>query len=332
MSSARTDVSRMNDARRSDPLLPEHGRSRTLAPAVRELGDDTVQPESASRDVPAPAGTPANEQTNQQFLKRLWFEILDDDVAGEAAKVAYFAFLSLPPAFLVLFALTGMFGGDETATRIADQLERTLPSSASELIDDFVQDVVHEQAPGPLSFGFLLALWASSNVFMALGGALNKAYDVEENRSWVKRRLLAVGVMLVSALFLLVSSIVIFAGPSITAAVNLFGAAELLWTVLQWPLALLMVVAAFWIVYYVLPARDQKRDRSVILQGATAAALLWIATTATFRVYIANFASYSDTYGFLGAVIVLLLWLYITGIVVLAGGEINSELQWKNRR
>lgn len=266
------------------------------------------------------------------LLKLLWHEFTDDDISGQAAKVAYYAFLSFPPALLVLFALTGFFGGPETAAWITMRLEAMLPAEASALIDGFVQQVVNDQAPGPFSVGLLLALWAASNVFMGLGDALNRVYDVEETRSWIKRRLLALAVMLVSALLFLGGSVLLVAGPGIAEALDLFGIANLLWTVLQWPLALLLVASAFWLIYYVLPARDQSDAKRSILKGATAAAILWALATIGFRIYVANFGSYSETYGFLGAVIVLLLWLYLTGVVVLLGGELNAVVEQRSRK
>ena len=96
---------------------------------------------------------------------------------------------------------------------------------------------------------------------------------------------------------------------------------------MQWPIAFLFMVAAFWAGYYFLPNRDQSNCKKVLLKAAALSAGLWVLATAAFRVYIANFSSYSETYGFLGAFIILLLWLYVTGLVVLAGGELASEME-----
>jgi membrane protein len=258
------------------------------------------------------------------FLKRVWQEVQEDDVLGQAAKVAYFAFLSLPPALLVIFGLTGFFGGEKAAQWMTEQLSAAFPPEAFGLIRQFVEEVAREQAPGPFSVGLVLALWASSTVFVALADALNKAYDVEDGRSWLRRRVMALGVMLVFAVLFLVASIALLAGPEIANALRL-GA---VWSYAYWPLAFLLIVGAFWIIYYVLPCRDQSREKLVILRGAFIGALLWVAATGAFRLYVSNFSSYSDTYGFLGAFIVLLLWMYVTGLVVLLGGEINSEIRW----
>jgi membrane protein len=262
-----------------------------------------------------------------ELLKRVGREVMEDEIPGEAAKVAYFAFLALPPALLVSFALLGFFGGSATADWMNDRLQAALPDSAAELVEGFVDQIVNQSAPGPFSIGLLLALWAASNVFVALGESLNTAYDAEEDRSWIKRRALAVGTMLAAVLLMLVASVSLIAGPQIANALNLWGAAELTWTLIQWPLAFLFVSAAFFLVYYVLPNRDQSSCKPMLFKAAMAAAALWLVGSAGFRLYISNFASYSETYGLLGSVIVLLLWLYVTGLVVLVGGELASEME-----
>lgn len=273
----------------------------------------------------------ASKKDEQGFFRRIWGDIREDDIMGQAAKIAFFAFLSFPPAILVLFALTGFFSGDAAAEWIAQQLQAALPEAASEMVDNFVTQVVHEKAPGPFSIGLVIALWAASNVFMALGDSLNLAYGIVDRRSWVKRRLIAIGVLLSSAVLLLAGSALLLAGPYLANTVNLWGIADFAWNVLQWPLAFLLIVGAVFIVYYVLPNRDQSFSRAILFKSAVIAALGWLLATTGFRLYVSNLGSYSETYGFLGAVIVFLLWLYVTAIVVLVGGELNSEWEAEER-
>lgn len=268
------------------------------------------------------AGAPA-----QGVAKRVWHEFSADDISGQAAKVAYYFFLSLPPALMAIFALTGIFGGPALADRITAELTATVPGEASGLVEEFVNQVVREQKPGVLSIGILLALWSASNVFTALGDTLNVAYDTRPTRSWVKKKLVAVGVLLAVAVLFLAGSLALLAGPAIAGAVGLGGVAAMLWNVLQWPLAFLLIASAFWVVYYVLPERDQSEFKGTLFKAASIAAGLWLLATLGFRLYITNFSSYSETYGFIGAVIVLLLWMYLTSLVVLLGGEIASEME-----
>ncbi len=274
----------------------------------------------------------------RSLLGRLRAEIQADDVPGQAAKVAYYMFLSLPPAILVLFGLTGIFGGDGVANFIMDRARGILPGSlddpdsAVSLVSRFVDQVVHENAPGPLSIGLVLGLWSSSAMFVAIAEALNVAYGVEETRPWVRRRLTAVGVMLVFLLLFLAGSALIIAGPQMTDLLPFGGAARSVWNFVQWPAASVLTVAAMFLVYYVLPNRDQRAAGMPVLWGALTATALWLIGTSGFRVYVANFSSYSDSYGFVGAILVLLLWMYLTGFTILVGGELAAELErgrWK---
>lgn len=264
--------------------------------------------------------------------KRVLREIAVDDVPGQAAKVAFYMFSSLPPALLVVFALTGILGGESVADIITSRLQGVLPgspddgSSAAGFVSGFVNDVVHDNAPGPLSIGLLLGLWASSAVFIAMAEALNRTFDVTENRSWLRKRALALGVMLGFALFFLGGSVALLAGPGIAGALGLEAVGSLVWSIAQWPLAFALIVAAFYMVYYVLPNRDQRGYGKALLQSSAIAAGLWLIATFGFRQYIENFGSYSATYGVVGAIMVLLLWMYITSAVILIGGEIGSEM------
>lgn len=259
--------------------------------------------------------------------KRVWSEFKKDDISGQAAKVAYYFFLSLPPALMAVFALTGIFGGPEVAERISGELGAALPAEASGLVDEFVGQVVMEKKPGLLSIGLLLALWSASNVFNAMGDTLNVAYGVEEDRSWVKKKLVALGTMIAVAVLFLAGTTALVAGPAISDALGLGQVGRALWAVGQWPLAFLLIASAFWIIYYVLPNKDQSDCKKTLFKASAVAAGLWLLATFAFRLYVANFSSYSATYGFIGAVIVLLLWMYVTSLVILLGGEVAAEME-----
>ena len=311
-------------------LLPRahHGGAEAARPASSRSTAGGARAASARHDPGEPGeGKQRDEEPQGGLVKRTLKESMQDDVIGQGAKVAFYAFLSMPPGLLVLFSLVGYFGGDSTAAWLRRQMQLALPQSAYGIIESFISQVVNQRSAAPLSFGLLLSIWAASNVFMGLGDALNKAYDVQEPRAWWKRRLIAIGVMVAFALLFLAGSAALLAGPQISSGLGLGGAIGALWNVLFWPLAFVLVVAAFWTAYYVLPDRDQSGQRVTLLEAAAIAALLWVAATAAFRLYIANFGSYTSTYGFLGAFIVLLMWMYISAIVVLVGGEIASEME-----
>ncbi|HET7463633.1 MAG TPA: YhjD/YihY/BrkB family envelope integrity protein [Longimicrobium sp.] len=305
------------------------GRVAVLAPSRgdRLRGVDAAAADADGR-APAATGTgsPAKDAEAPPLAwplwKRVWTRYKNDDVANQAAKVAYFFFMSLPPLLMATFGLAGIFGGDGTAAWLTDGLRRNLPAEAGTLVNGFVTEVVRKEHPGLVSIGLLLALWAGANVFMALEDTLNVAWGVRQQRGFVKRRAMALGTLLAVGLLFLAGSAALLAGPAIAKALGL----GLAWTVLQYPLGLAMVVAAFWVVYFVLPNRDQRRHKGVLLKSSAIAAGLWLLATLAFRLYAANFASYDKTYGVLGGMIVLLLWMDYTSLVILLGGEIASEM------
>jgi membrane protein len=279
-----------------------------------------------------PGGSPAKDAALPPLAwplwKRVWTKYKNDDVANQAAKVAYYFFMSLPPLLMATFALAGIFGGDGTAAWLTGNLQRNLPAEAGTLVDGFVSEVVRKEHPGLLSIGLLLSLWAGANVFMALEDSLNVAWGVRCQRGFAKRRAVALGALLAVGLLFLAGSAALLAGPAIAKALGMGTA----WSILQFPLGLALVIAAFWVVYYVLPGKSQRGYGRALLKSSAFAAGLWLLATLGFRLYAANFGSYSKSYGVLGGMIVLLLWMYYTSMVILLGGEIGAELERSPRR
>ena len=264
-----------------------------------------------------------------ELLRRTWREVLDDDVAGLAAQLSYYFFLALFPALLFLLALASFF----PLTNITDDVGRALGTVVSpevlQLIQEQMTRLANNEDGGLLTFGVAGALWSSSAALVSIVGALNRAYDIEEGRPWWKVRLTAVGLTLGVATFVLVAMSLVLAGP--TAAEKLgqltgWGAQfEWAWLVLQWPLVFALVATGIGLIYYFGPDADQ--DWVWITPGAIAATILWIVISLLFKLYVANFTDYSGSYGAVGAVIVLLLWFYVSGMAILAGAELNSEIE-----
>jgi membrane protein len=265
--------------------------------------------------------------TSAPLWKRVVHEFKADDISNQAAKVAYYFFLSLPPAVMAVFGLTGLFGGERTGDWLTGRLTTSLPAEASALVTGFVRDVVHGEAPGPLSIGLLLALWAGSNVFTALEDTLNTAFGITAERPFIRKKAVAMGMLAACAVLFLAGSAVLLAGGGISGALGLGDVGRTVWGVLQWPLGFALITATFWLIYYVLPNKDQRDCRMTLLRASAVAAVLFVVASVAFRLYISNFGSYSATYGLLGTVIVLLLWMYVTSFVILLGGEIASEME-----
>jgi len=256
-------------------------------------------------------------------------ESLEDNVLGLAAQTAYNFFFSLFPLFLFLAPMLALFGDKQQI--VSDLLSRMagfLPADALSLVSKVITDVAFtESAPGLISAGALLAAWSGSNIFTTFTHALNKAYDVNEERPWWKRRLLALGVMLGWTVIIIVVTAILLAGDDITeyARTNMgLSAAADIWAIVQFPVALALLVAFLFIMYALLP--NVKQDKRHVLVGSIVAALLFIIATLLFRLYVQNFGAYNKTYGTIGAVIMLLTWMYVVSVVILVGGELNSEL------
>jgi membrane protein len=255
----------------------------------------------------------------------LWAVIQEaraDNVTGEAAKVAYYFFLSLWPLLLGLFAFTGIFGGEPAFDWIMGWIRSVLPEDATRFVATYVRRITVEERPDMLSLGILLTLWSGSNIFAALADGLNVIYDVEEDRPWWKRRALSLGLLMAGTVLITAGSTAVLAGNEIAARVGIDQAVALL----RYPVAFTALTAFLWLVYFFLPAREQSVAKRYIMFGGLVGASLWLMVTSAFKQYVANFGQY-HSYGIVGAVIVLLLWLYLTALAILIGGEVAVSLE-----
>jgi membrane protein len=260
--------------------------------------------------------------------RRIINEAVDDNITGEAAKAAYYFFLSLFPMILAMFAVTGLFGGDAAFQRIMDWLTTAMPEDATGFLEGFVREITDQRRPGALSLGIILTLWAASNFFAALGDGLDAMFGSRDQSSWIKKRLKSLLLMFVGGALLYGSAAALVAGPQITAGLGLPPVVQ--W--LAWPIVFIVLIGLLWLIYYVLPARDQTVIRRELLIGAVIGTGLWLLATAGFRMYVANFADYGRMYGVLGGIIILLLWLYITSLAILLGGEVAHVLADEKER
>lgn len=270
--------------------------------------------------------------TWKEFGKRVWGEVQKDDVFGRAAQLAYYFLLALFPLLLFLTSVIGMVMGSGTGLRhsMFNYLRQVLPGSAFKLVDSTMYEVSESSGGGKIAFGILAALWAASNGMSAITQALNVAYGVKESRSWLKQRLVAVGLTIILSLSIILALLLVLYGNRIVdhlAAAYAFGEAfKLTWKIVQWPLILGFVLFSFALIYFVAPDKPNKKWIWVS-PGSVTGVALWLIVSFGFRFYLYFFDSYSRTYGSLGAVIILMLWLYLTGAAVLIGGEVNSEIE-----
>jgi membrane protein len=268
----------------------------------------------------------------KDFASRVWAEINADDVFGAAAKLAYYFLLALFPLLIFLTSIIGLVLGTGTGLRHAlfNYLSQVMPASAFQLIDKTILEVSSASGAGKLSFGLLAALWAAASGVGAMMDSLNTAYNSKERRTWWKQRLVALILTIALSVLIIGAVTVIFGGSKIAehlgASYGFSDAFVITWKILQWPIALGFMLLAFALIYYFAP--DVRRHRwEWITPGSAIGVVLWLLVSFAFKGYLHFFDSYSKTYGSLGAVIVLMLWLYLTGAAVLIGGEINAEIE-----
>jgi membrane protein len=248
---------------------------------------------------------------------------VDDNITGEAAKAAFYFFLSLFPLILLIFAVTGYYGGDAAFNWIMGWLHRQLPEGAETWVSGSVAQITQHGRPDMLSVGLLLAVWAGSNFFAGLGDALNAMYDIKHPAPWWKRRLKSILLLVVGLGLLIGGALLILFGPLLVDALG-FGEATAL---VRWPLVLALITGLLYLVYYVMPDRDQRNSKRAVLIGAVTGAVLWLLAVGAFQLYVSRVANYGNLYGVVGSVLVLLLWLYISAIAILLGGETAGALE-----
>ena len=267
-----------------------------------------------------------------QLGKRVWAEINEDDVWGRAAQLAYYFLLALFPLLIFLTATLGLMlgAGEGLRTSLFNYLSEVMPGAASELIRTTMTEITGASGAGKLSFGLLATLWAASNGMGAITQALNAAYDLKDERPWWKQRLVAVGLTIALSVLVITALLLMLWGGQVADLLashyQLGGFFPIAWKTIQWPLILAFMVTSFALIYYFAPdVRDQKW--MWLTPGSTIGVVLWLVVSFGFKFYLHYFDSYSKTYGSLGAVIVLMLWLYFTGCSILIGSEINSEIE-----
>jgi membrane protein len=242
--------------------------------------------------------------------------------------MAYFFFLSVFPALLIVFALTGFLGGDATFARITTLVLTLTPPDATAFLHGFLVELAAERRPGMLSFGALVLLWAGSSGIAALTEALNRVHGVSEGRGWVSRRALALAVLAVGSVLIVLCTLIVIGGVSALRALGL----SAVWDVVRWPIAAALPLFALWLAFYFLPDRGRRGGTWEALVGATVATLLWALATLLFSAYLTGIRDYSRVYGAIGTVMALLIWFFLSALAVLMGGLVDASLERRHRR
>ena len=267
-----------------------------------------------------------------QITRRAWAEAKADQVPLLAAGVAFFGFLSLFPAVVAAVLAYGLIADPAQIRTQTQELAAAMPASARDLLLQQIDALTSAPRQG-LGFGLavavLAALWSASGGTGYLITAVNLAYDEDETRGFVRRKLLALGLTLGAIIFVVLTIGLFAVGAAIADGVPTV--IRVLLEIARLLVALALITVALAVVYRMGPARDAPRLRWVSV-GAAVATIIWLVASIGFSVYVATFGSYAKTYGSLAAVVVLMLWLWLTVYAILLGAEINAESEEQTAR
>ncbi|MFJ1709317.1 YihY/virulence factor BrkB family protein [Kitasatospora sp. NPDC088346] len=294
--------------------------------------DRTDRPGPSAR-VEAAAPDEPGELTRRSWwavVRRTGKEFLDDELPDRAAALTYYGVLAIFPALLVLVSVLGVVGQSAT-TSVLDNLQDLAPGPARDILRNAVNQLRNSGATSTVAMvvGLAAALWAASGYVAAFIRSANAVYDIREGRPVWKTTPLRLGLTLLLMAMLAASAvIVVFTGPLADRggrALGIGSTALTVWSFVKWPVLVLLVVLMIALLYWAAP---NVRDRGFrwISPGSVLAVALWLAASAGFALYVANFASYNKTYGTLAGVVVFLVWLWISNLAVLLGLEFDAEL------
>ena len=315
--------------RRGDRETGRRGDGRKKNDIDSPSSNPPVLPSSRS-----PAPPPSTNLTWRRTVITIWNKLSEEEIFGRAAQLAYYWIFSIFPLLIFLTSLLAFLPMRRDLNQWVGMLGKVLPHDAYSLLNNTFQQIVGQQRGGLLSFSILVTLWASSSGMEAIISALNRAYDSAPARHWLLQRLLAIALTLGLAAFVISALALIFFGENISEQLaEYFGFSELfktIWNVAQWPIIIGLVLLGVELVYYFAPniRRGENGKRwGWLTPGALFAVGLWLIISFGLRFYLSRFGNFNATYGALAGVMVLMLWLYLTGVAILVGGVINSVLK-----
>ncbi len=272
------------------------------------------------------------ELTWRELARRVWRGINQNDLLNRAYELAYNFLLAVFPMLVFLVALLGALAsqGSKLTNNLFLYIQLALPPLAFQLLVKTLNEVTQNSFGGKFTFGLLFALLIASGGMTQLISTLNAAYGVRETRSWLRVHLTSLGLTVAMSLLMVAALLLVLTGgqllESLGQAVGLTTVTFVTVKILRWALALGFVVFAFAAIYYFAPDVEEQHWYW-ITPGSVVGVLLWAAASAGLRAYLHFFNTYSKTYGSLGAVIILMLWFYVTGLAFLVGGQINATIE-----
>jgi membrane protein len=302
----------------------------TDAASRRPIGP---QPERGEPRLADPSPIDLSWRDYGAILVRAVKSSLRDRITNLAAALAYYAFLAIPATLLVAVGIFSLTANEDAITTIIDKLEGVVPAEALTLVRDSLERVTETRSSAGITLivvGGVLALWTLTGAMQTLMWALNVAYGRGETRGFLKQRLTALLiVVLLFVAFVLAFGLLVL-GPvlsdAVGSALDIESLVQWLWWTLQWPLLLVGLLAVFATVLYLGPNVDHPRWQFLTF-GTAISVLIWLLASALFGVYVSRFGSLDKTWGSLAGVIILLTWLWLSGLALLFGAEINAEAE-----
>jgi membrane protein len=290
------------------------------------------QPEREEPRLEDPTPSKLSKRDYLAIVKRAGKETLDDNVPALGAALAYYAFLAIPSALLVAVGTFSLVAGPDTVNSVVDTLGKVMPAQAADLIRESLTNMTKSHATGItiIGVGGLLAVWSLGGAMQNVMWALNTVYDRKETRGFVKKRLTGWVMLVFVLLGFALSFGLLVLGPHLSDwignAVGQPGLVSAVWWAAQWPILIGGLLVAFAGVLYLGPNVDHPRWRFLTL-GSGVAVLIWLAASGLFALYASKFGSYNKAWGTLAAVVVMLTWLWLSGVALLFGAEINAEAE-----
>ena len=293
----------------------------------------TNPPSAAAKSFWKPGGL-----TPWQLGRTVFEQIIANNVFGRAAELAFYFLFALFPLMFFMMTLFGLFASHsvELQNNLLSFFADFLPPAAFQLLARVATEVAAHASHGRLTLGLVSALWCVSTSICSMISALNAAYHVREARSWFRVRTVALGLSLLISILLVTALFMVLVGSRFVdwlgAGLRLHPLVVLVWKAMQWPTAIFFVALSCSLIYYCGPDLKERRGWHWFTPGAAFGGFIWLGASFGFRIYIHFFDNYSVSYGSLGAVMILLVWLYVTGLACLIGAEINAVIEHAGRR
>lgn len=269
-----------------------------------------------------------NMLTTKGFIQDLSYRIQRSDMSGMGAQLAFFFLLSFFPMLIFMVTLLPYLNLEQG--QVFDFLDTIMPNEVYNFIEGTLVDVLNKQNSGLLSIGILGTIWSASKGVDALMKALNRAYDVEGKVSFKNRFWSLIFTISLVSVFLLALVLPVFGqqiGHIVFGYFGVTGTFEEVWNFVRWIMPPALIGVVLIAMYWIVPNTDPRLTIISVFPGAIFATVSWLALTYGFSFYINNFGNYSATYGSIGGVIILMLWLYFTGMILIFGGLLNATVQ-----